>query len=107
MAAEPSHTPTVALATPIAISSGVPMRSSAGDHTKMNGSANAGQPSWHARQPTFIGGAWAMCPAAYAAIATGGVIIDRQPKKNTNMCAAIGGTPSFTRGGAASSATSR
>ena len=47
-----------------------------------------------------------MFAAAYAAIATGGVIIDSMPKYITNMCAAIGVTPSFTSEGASSVAVS-
>jgi hypothetical protein len=62
-AAEPSHTPTVALATLIAISSGVPMRSS-GRPREDERQRERRPPELAARHPTFIGGAWAMCPAA-------------------------------------------
>ena len=57
--------------------------------------------------PVSIGLEPASDAAANAAIATGGVIIDISPKYNTNICAAIGFTPSLINDGAIIVASNR
>ena len=63
---------------------------------------NVDQPTRQAIQPVVQPSVLAMFAAAYAANATGGVIIESMPLYMTNMCAAIGVTPSLIRAGASS-----
>src|SRR6185503_6682647 len=72
-----------------------PYSSRVGDSTNMNGSTNFAQPMRHAHQPVSIGPAPDMFAAAYAASATGGVIIDSMPPYRMNMCADILVTAGF------------
>ena len=63
------------------------------NHTKINGSKNNGHPIRIQSSATDIGSALDSFAAANEAIATGGVIIAKTPKYNTNRCAYIGSKP--------------
>src|SRR6185312_11534790 len=73
-----------------------------GVSTNRNGSRKVLQPTTQASQPVVQPSVRAIFAAAYAANATGGVIIERMPLYITNICAAIGVTPSLTSAGASS-----
>ena len=67
----------------------VPSRISEGLKINEYGMINAGSESPTASHPVFIGGDFASPAAAYAEIATGGVIPENTPKYSANMWLAI------------------
>ena len=83
----------------------VPSRISEGLKINEYGMINAGSESPTASHPVFIGGDFASPAAAYAEIATGGVIPENTPKYSANMWLAIVLQPIFISAGTAIAAT--
>lgn len=77
----------------------VPSRISEGLKINEYGMINAGSESPTASHPVFIGGDFASPAAAYAEIATGGVIPENTPKYSANMWLAIVLQPIFISAG--------
>ncbi len=80
MPAEVNQIPIIAVENAIAISIQLPIIIRLGARTNKNGTINAGQPNWHADKAVDIGLVLASFAAVKAARATGGVIIDINPK---------------------------
>src|SRR5699024_823661 len=70
-----------------------------------NGIINPVIPSLMDVIDTLLGETPAIPDAAYDERATGGVILDRDAKRNANICATIGDTPNSTNNGAETVAT--